>query len=92
MSETHQPEVALTGQPLVAGPALISSSPANQATAAASGGAAGAGIVILIWLLGAVHVTVPGEVAASMAVLVTAGVHWASIRWGLSDTTIGEPK
>lgn len=63
---------------------LVSTSPANQATANASGAGAAALVTILIWGLSAVHVTVPPEVAAAFTVIVGAGVHYLVVRYGLT--------
>lgn len=63
---------------------LVSTSPANQATANASGAGAAALVTILIWGLGAVHVVVPPEVAAAFTVIVGAGVHYLVVKFGLT--------
>jgi hypothetical protein len=41
-------------------------------TTAAAGGAAAALVTILVWGLSLAHVTVPGEVSAALAMLITA--------------------
>lgn len=84
------PPPATVSQPNQQTPALISSSPANQSTAGASGGAASAVMVILIWALSKMGLTVPGEVAAAMTALVGAGVHWALLKYGLTQTVSNE--
>lgn len=68
-------------------PALVSSSPANQATAAASGTSAAAIVVILIWMLGYAHVAVPAEVASAFVALIGAAVHWAVVKFGLPTSS-----
>jgi len=63
---------------------LISSSPANQATAAASNVAAAAVMTILIWVTTAFfHVDIPSQVAVAMGSLVGMGVHWAVLKYGI---------
>ena len=66
------------------GPApLISTSAATQSTAAASSASAGAIVVILIWALSLVHISVPSDVSVALSVLVSAGVHWIMIKFGM---------
>jgi predicted ATP-dependent Lon-type protease len=43
--------------------------------ATASGAVALAAVVVLQWLLGLRHITLPADVATAIAVLLTAGVH-----------------
>lgn len=64
---------------------LVSSSPANQATAAGSSGAASALVVVVIWAISYLHVTVPPEVAAAVTTLVGVGVHWLVVKFGLPE-------
>ena len=45
-------------------------------TTAAAGGAGGAMTVVLVWLAAQYGVQVPGEVAASVAILLGTALHW----------------
>ncbi len=45
-------------------------------TSAASGGVAGAAVVVLTWVLGLLHVALPPDVAAALMVLATPVVHY----------------
>ena len=45
-------------------------------TSAASGGIAGAAVVVLTWFLGLLHVALPPDVAASLMVLAAPIVHY----------------
>lgn len=49
-------------------------------TAGASGGAAAALVVILVWLASLVHVTVPADVAAALGTLIGVGIHWRAVQ------------
>ena len=62
-------------------PPLISSSPANQATAGVSFSGASGGVIIILWLLSLWHVTVPQEVALAASPIVGAGVHWLMMKF-----------
>lgn len=63
---------------------LISSSPANQATAAASGFSASGVMVLVIWLAKSLlHVDIPPEVATAMVGLIGTGIHWAVLKYGI---------
>lgn len=84
--ENSVSETTTTTPVASASPPLISTSPANQATAAASNTAAMAFVVIIVWLIGLVHITVPAEVATAFTVLFGAVVHFAVIKWGLAST------
>lgn len=84
------PPPATVSQPTQSTPALISSSPANQATAGASGLGGSAVMVIIIWAFSAVHVDLPATVAVALASLIGAGVHWAVLRYGMTPTATNE--
>lgn len=49
-------------------------------TSAASGGVAGAGVVVLTWVLQLLHVQLPPDVAAAMMVLAAPVVHYLVAR------------
>jgi hypothetical protein len=80
MSETTTPPAPATPPPSPA--PLISSSPANQSTAAVSGLSSSGLMVVLIWALGLAHVTVPPEVAVVLVSMIGAGVHWLILTYG----------
>ena len=54
---------------------------ATASTAAASGGVAGAAVVILVWLLGLMHVTMPADVAAAVMVVLSAALHAGVLKY-----------
>ncbi len=54
-------------------------------TSAASGGAAGAAIVLLQWGMGLFHVPLPADVAGAIMVLLTPMIHYVVARAGVSD-------
>lgn len=56
---------------------------------AASAGTSGAATVLLLWIAGLAKLTVPPEVVASVMVLMGTAMHWAAIKWGLSDVPGG---
>jgi hypothetical protein len=62
---------------------LISSSPANQATAAASGLGGSGAVILIIWLFSLAHITIPTDAAVELAALAAAGVHWAMLKYGI---------
>ncbi len=66
-------------------------SPATQSTAAASGGVAGAGVVIICWVLSLVHITVPAEVAASAMVCLAPVIHVLALYMGAGELTVVAP-
>jgi hypothetical protein len=41
-------------------------------------GIGGSVAVIIVWALGNMHVTVPGEVAGAFTAVLSAGIHWAA--------------
>lgn len=57
----------------------------NVSAAAASGGVAGAAVVIITWGLGLANIVVPAEVAAAMMVLVAPIIHLVAVRLGLES-------
>jgi hypothetical protein len=61
----------------------------THATAAASGGVAGAAVVIITWLLSLFHLEVPAEVAAAAMVVLTPIVHLIAVRLNVGD--LSEP-
>lgn len=67
-------------------PPLVSTSYANQATAAGSGAGSMAFVVLVIWILGLWKIAVPPEVATAMTTLVAIGVHAAVIKYGFPAT------
>lgn len=62
---------------------LISSSPANQATAAASGFSASGFMIILVWLLSLFHIDLPPTVAAAMVGMIGPVIHWVVLKYGI---------
>jgi hypothetical protein len=80
----HNSRFAMVAEAPPSAPPLVSSSPANQATAAGSYTAAGALVVILVWLLGLFHVVVPSDVVGAFGVLLGIGVHALVVKFGLS--------
>lgn len=54
---------------------MASASP-TLSTSAASGGVAGAAVVVLTWFLGLLHVVLPPDVAAALMVLTAPIVHY----------------
>lgn len=61
-------------------------------TSAASAGAAGAFVVVLQWLLGLGHVTLPTDVGVAIGVLGTWAVHTATIHgWTMGMRTKSAP-
>lgn len=65
---------------------LISTSPANQSTAAASAGGATGIVIILLWICGLFKIVVPPEVAAAFVSIIGAGVHWAVVTYSKPTT------
>ncbi len=63
---------------------------ATGSTALASGGLAGAGVVILVWLLSLFHVTMPADVAASFMVVLAGLIHAGVLKWAI-DPVPEEP-
>jgi hypothetical protein len=55
----------------------------NVSAAAASGGIAGAAVVIVTWGLGLANIVVPAEVAAAMMVIAAPIIHLIAQRLGL---------
>jgi hypothetical protein len=53
----------------------------------ASGGLAGAAIVILTWVLSLFHVTLPADVAAALIVMLSAAVHAGVLKWAIDPLT-----
>lgn len=62
---------------------LISSSPANLATAAAASGSSAGIVIIGLWLLNQFHVGVPPEVATAFSSIIGSVVHWSVVKFGL---------
>ena len=61
-------------------------------TTAAAGGAGGAMTVVLVWLAAQYGVQVPGEVAASVAILLGTALHWlATIKAPILPTPVVSP-
>jgi hypothetical protein len=64
-------------------------------SAAASGGVAGAAVVLVTWALSLAHIEVPGEVAAAMMVLIAPMLHIVALRLGVErpapDDTAAKP-
>lgn len=75
------PAVVPAAKPLPELP-LISTSPANQSTAAASSGGAAGAVVVGLWVLSLWHITVPPEVAVAAATMIAALFHWVMITFG----------
>lgn len=65
---------------------LISTSQANQSTAAASAGGATGIVIILLWVCGLFKIVVPPEVAAAFVSIIGAGVHWAVVTYSKPTT------
>lgn len=55
--------------------------PTTVSNASASGGAAGALMVVIMWGLSLVNIAVPAEVASSLTVLVTVGIHFVATKF-----------
>ena len=49
-------------------------------TSAASGGVAGAVIVLIQWGLTFAHITLPADVAAALLVVIAPGLHWLAMK------------
>lgn len=62
------------------------------ATASASGGAVGAFVIILCWILSQFHIIVPSEIAAAMMVLLTPVAHFAAVKHGFDMDEPAKPK
>jgi multisubunit Na+/H+ antiporter MnhG subunit len=60
----------------------------NVSTAAASGGVAGAAVVIICWALSLAHVVVPAEVAASFMVVTAPVLHLVALRMGVEPAPV----
>lgn len=65
---------------------LISSSPANQATAGAAWAASAAIVTIVCWALSTAHLDMPGNVAAALTALIGMGLHYLVITYGMKNT------
>ena len=58
-------------------------------TAAASGGVAGAAVVIIAWALSLAHIDMPAEVAAALMVLIAPLLHLIVVRFGGQSSVVG---
>ena len=58
-------------------------------TASASTGAAGAAVVVLVWVLGLFKVQLPGDVAAAIVMILSPLVHFAAMKIGIESTGDG---
>ena len=53
----------------------MNTSPGSVASGAASSGAAGSAVVVMVWVLSLCHVPLPSDVAAALVMLIAPAVH-----------------
>jgi len=53
----------------------MNTSPGSVASGAASSGAAGSAVVVMVWVLSLFHVPLPSDVAAALVMLIAPVVH-----------------
>ena len=69
----------------------MTSTAPTLSTSAASGGVAGAAVVVLTWFLGLLHVALPPDVAAALMVLAAPCVHFFVTREKVPATQETKP-
>ncbi len=52
-------------------------------TTAAAGGSSSALAIVMVWLLGLWHITMPTEVALSATVIAMPFIHWGMAKFGI---------